>query len=171
MRGATAALSYDHEQIPISIHAPHAGSDLTQMAKASRTRISIHAPHAGSDSYSCIERNERMDFNPRSPCGERPWPKCATPLFCNFNPRSPCGERPQFNGATGISGKFQSTLPMRGATDKTVKFKAGGKISIHAPHAGSDNLLPCRAAPMCYFNPRSPCGERQRQCAELPTVS
>ena len=35
--------------------------------------------------------------------------------------------------------KFQSTLPVRGATEEAPEIKyAGFKISIHAPRAGSD---------------------------------
>ena len=34
--------------------------------------ISIHAPHAGSDRSGCYIPAARGDFNPRSPCGERP---------------------------------------------------------------------------------------------------
>ena len=33
---------------------------------------------------------------------------------------------------------FQSTLPMRGATNKIIDVRNVCKISIHAPHAGSD---------------------------------
>ena len=36
---------------------------------------------------------------------------------------------------------FQSTLPMRGATIRTILDNADGIISIHAPHAGSDTIL------------------------------
>jgi hypothetical protein len=35
----------------ISIHAPHAGSDVVVSWKHSAKSISIHAPHAGSDRY------------------------------------------------------------------------------------------------------------------------
>ena len=36
---------------------------------------------------------------------------------------------------------FQSTLPMRGATVCDCPDVGSGRISIHAPHAGSDLLL------------------------------
>ena len=58
-------------------------------------QISIHAPRVGSDSINIGHSARRLNFNPRSPCGERPSAWCynvATRL--NFNPRSPCGERP-----------------------------------------------------------------------------
>ena len=38
-------------------------------------------------------------------------------------------------------GKFQSTLPMRGATSCPDDHVQGLHISIHAPHAGSDHDL------------------------------
>ena len=47
-------------------------------------------------------------------------------------------------GATRLSPKpksetrFQSTLPMRGATQAQADCPAAARISIHAPHAGSD---------------------------------
>ena len=58
--------------------------------------------------------------------------------FINFNPRSPCGERPADVDHTLSAHEFQSTLPVRGATDKPKDTTAGTLISIHAPRAGSD---------------------------------
>ena len=40
-------------------------------------------------------------------------------------------------------GKFQSTLPVRGATIKTVFVHRVRLISIHAPRAGSDEIVLC----------------------------
>ena len=37
----------------------------------------------------------------------------------NFNPRSPCGERRFGHSDSAIPGGFQSTLPVRGATLKS----------------------------------------------------
>jgi len=78
---------------------------------------------------------------------------------------------------------FQSTLPVRGATGAVPTFMQEVRISIHAPRAGSDvDALKGKGqftisihAPRAgsdmshtpflprhrYFNPRSPCGERQ----------
>ena len=101
--------------------------------------ISIHAPRTGSDA------SERA-----------------------------CGDRPR---------KFQSTLPARGATRDGDGGDLMEVISIHAPRTGSDegvnqltirevfqSTLPARGATLaitmrtfraCYFNPRSPHGERR----------
>ena len=56
--------------------------------------------------------------------------------------------------------RFQSTLPMRGATRFPKVHRIGLTISIHAPHAGSDALVSHSSASAGHFNPRSPCGER-----------
>ena len=59
----------------------------------------------------------RVDFNPRSPCGER---RSRHELSCKdqeyFNPRSPCGERLNMQATRPEPLLFQPTLPMRGAT-------------------------------------------------------
>ena len=147
----------------------------------------------------------------------------------HFNPHSPCGERLQqildkanallISIHTPLAGSdfswaewtpnttlFQSTLPLRGATEVPAVCGVGDFISIHTPLAGSDiyreghraelnefqstlplrgatwrsqgigprfvfqSTLPLRGATVSrsvwrhtldYFNPHSPCGERQ----------
>ena len=49
MRGATAAVEVEFVTLNISIHAPHARSDLKSVFMAIILSISIHAPHARSD--------------------------------------------------------------------------------------------------------------------------
>ena len=100
----------------ISIHAPLAGSDCSCFPLRVVTEISIHAPLAGSDHPAHLEIIIGHDFNPRSPCGERRWITEAL--------------RPPI--------KFQSTLPLRGATGRIKTFFSRWGISIHAPLAGSD---------------------------------
>ena len=57
------------------------------------------------------------NFNPRSPCGERP--ARSVPEHCrqDFNPRSPCGERQDKYRFQLYDNVFQSTLPVWGATE------------------------------------------------------
>ncbi len=82
-------------------------------------------------------------FNPRSPCGERPLiARCTVPEN-HFNPRSPCGERRVGWFCEGLDWRFQSTLPVRGATVPP-PLQADPPtlgISIHAPRAGSDATI------------------------------
>ena len=57
--------------------------------------------------------------------------------------------------------KFQSTLPLRGATHYHYKGPLWPGISIHAPLTGSDSLSATCCLRWTNFNPRSPYGERQ----------
>ena len=78
----------------ISIHAPRAGSDLTKYFCFNLIDISIHAPRAGSDAACALCQLVRIIsiHAPRAGSDYKPWyPPRPTG---NFNPRSPCGERP-----------------------------------------------------------------------------
>ena len=123
--------------------------------------ISIHAPLTGSDKLKTRGQSSTVNFNPRSPYGERLIP-----------------------ASWGTwSRRFQSTLPLRGATWRIGELLTLRKISIHAPLTGSDgcqpndvytslkfqSTLPLRGATLTRtslpwfsvnFNPRSPYGER-----------
>ena len=77
--------------------------------------ISIHAPHAGSDCYGS---------------------NCAGAIAISIH-ASHAGSDSDLIGLAVVSGIFQSTLPMRGAT----------ATALHSRW------------PTPYFNPRSPCGE------------
>ena len=146
--------------------------------------ISIHAPRVGSDPNGYGSVFKLSDFNPRSPCGERPKTSMTSSASSNFNPRSPCGERHHQHKNTLHQQLFQSTLPVWGATHSARHNHVSEIISIHAPRVGSDSCagylhsvrclfqatLPVwgatNAAPRsdgrrADFNPRSPCGERR----------
>ena len=124
-----------------------------------------------------------MDFNPRSPYGERLPVYVVSKRKTYFNPRSPYGERLPFEFDSTCLQVFQSTLPLRGATLSLDSDACGVMISIHAPLTGSDawyikhasHVLISIHAPLTgsdrrlrptgcripNFNPRSPYGERQ----------
>ena len=132
----------------ISIHAPHARSDPPSIRGSHHARvISIHAPHARSDGEQKVKSKLERYFNPRSSCEERPRGKAATYLLCEFQSTL------LMRGATWarilhVSAMiFQSTLLMRGATDRSSKGQPSDQISIHAPHARSDE----QAGGMPYF--------------------
>ena len=57
---------------------------------------------------------------------------------------------------------FQSTHPVRGATDGDGDIAAMAAISIHAPRAGCDSFPDRSIHDLRYFNPRTPCGVRPR---------
>ncbi len=87
--------------------------------------------------------------------------------IANFNPRTPCGVRPSSTGSLCTCRIFQSTHPMRGATQRHSGRQPRSSISIHAPHAGCDGTAWEVAVPERYFNPRTPCGVRRirRSCS------
>ena len=101
----------------ISIHAPHARSDVRRLARRSDHRqISIHAPHARSDDYRrsyfvamLIFQSTLLMRGATRHCSRRP----SRGRY--FNPRSSCEER---HGC--------------------MVAKVARWISIHAPHARSD---------------------------------
>ena len=182
MRGATETFGLLDDDTAFQSTLPMRGATCGGRKMRRRDDISIHAPHAGSDDGQFDFRLAPSDFNPRSPCGERPKghpllslaeyfnPRspCGERLhdqnpfgFCpDFNPRSPCGERRLMQSSSEAPWTFQSTLPMRGATHGKLLFKRQQIISIHAPHAGSDTNIISLLWILRYFNPRSPCGER-----------
>ena len=172
----------------ISIHAPRAGSDRPLLERTNIMAISIHAPRAGSDLlFECIIPRE-MSFQSTLPVRgatddlldisrikvrfQSTLPVRGATLVLsywnkidkNFNPRSPCGERQRRWTQATTARLFQSTLPVRGATLADVVKDYPLVISIHAPRAGSDRTLRSGRKSRTYFNPRSPCGERQRRC-------
>ena len=122
-RGATRCPRVADFPVIISIHAPREGSDgilyicvsvtppfqSTLPARGAtlayhycrcKQNISIHAPREGSDQYLDNSVHFHINFNPRSPRGERP--KNYLPV------RQPA--------------TFQSTLPARGATANVHRF-------------------------------------------------
>ena len=170
----------------ISIHAPRVGSDysLTMRCLAgcafqstlpvwgatdcSRTTtkhvmISIHAPRVGSDLDDMVGKTVTIEFQSTLPVWGATLLAVKNGVFSNnFNPRSPCGERLSRSRVVICSGVFQSTLPVWGATGFELYAEIKFGISIHAPRVGSDKCVEAMAVERYDFNPRSPCGERQR---------
>ena len=102
--------------------------------------ISIHAPLVGSDGCGiCLQRCQ-LDFNPRSPCGER---------HTALNQKA-------------IALCISIHAPLVGSDFYYFHCSFLLTISIHAPLVGSDRELVEWFPPgPPDFNPRSPCGERR----------
>ena len=150
----------------ISIHAPHARSDLDDVPPsypvlfqstllmrgatkchglfAERPDISIHAPHARSDNRS----------------------RSVVICLSNFNPRSSCEERPDGRFPRALRVQFQSTLLMRGATRLpegrvSQSHHFNPRSSCEERHSKANILARCKDD----FNPRSSCEERRLSSA------
>ncbi len=103
----------------------------------------------------------RFYFNPRSPCGERREEIVYRPSVSKFQSTLPVWGATKNDNARRSLVIFQSTLPVWGATDLLLgTIRRGKSISIHAPRVGSDLLRAAIARAVTHFNPRSPCGER-----------
>ena len=79
------------------------------------------------------------NFNPRSPCGERRtvWDKACDDYPISIHAPLAGSDDSRGSPASLYPG-FQSTLPLRGATDCLWVPLCTVPISIHAPLAGSD---------------------------------
>ena len=97
--------------------SPHGERRIQPSHKAVNLAISTHAPRTGSDHSAFVPRMYHADFNPRSPHGERR-------IFAGI----------QFIR----KGRFQPTLPARGATVLFFPQLTHRRISTHAPRTGSD---------------------------------
>ena len=143
MRGATNTPTQQKQVRQISIHAPHAGCDVSarlfscrnsifqsthpmrgatwaSLARPPRAPISIHAPHAGCDRHTGQIVSVCFQFQSTHPMRGATL-SCFAAEFAkdDFNPRTPCGVR-----------RF-----------KSVKLIFRAPISIHAPHAGCDSMV------------------------------
>ena len=161
---------------------PLRGATRRHRAPRARRGISTLAPLAGSDHTIALLGYLFFDFNPRSPCGERPHWMCEACRDQGFQPSLP------LRGATEAQvkrrdGEWISTLaPLAGSDIPDVLNHYIDPISTLAPLAGSDTISSCCTPTECIstlaplagsdfrlngfdlyaldFNPRSPCGER-----------
>ena len=86
-------------------------------------------------------------------------PPISTPKL-NFNPRSPHGERRGMAYFAIDALAISIHAPRTGSDDFLVIFRVACCISIHAPRTGSDAVEQRTNLGAGYFNPRSPHGER-----------
>ena len=110
---------------------------------------------------------ECIDFNPRAPCGARPMTVLLFAELFNFNPRAPCGARLiHRRGVIGVR-LFQSTRPVRGATQPSWEpFRLIFRFQSTRPVRGATQP-PWEMPGVCNFNPRAPCGARQQKYTKL----
>ena len=112
-----------------------------EYANALEVTLSIHAPHAGSDN-----------------CGLSVSP---TPFIFQSTPpmRGATHGRQQRRHIPGLS----IHAPHAGSDNPICLYFSIFLLSIHAPHAGSDSIVKGKPQMKLPFNPRPPCGERQRK--------
>ena len=151
------------EDPDISTHAPRTGSD--RLSSATRSIWANFNPRSPHGERLTVEpqNGQGYDFNPRSPHGERrnkAWQAVRAKGISTHAPRT--GSDATYTGicqgsgisthaprtgsdfdlffAHAVNGRFQPTLPARGATDINASAIVHERISTHAPRTGSDVL-------------------------------
>ena len=125
--------------VAISIHAPRAGGDGERLPLPLPVKgISIHAPRAGGDGVSVL----------------------LMVVLSDFNPRPPCGGRPDMIRWTCQAEIFQSTPPVRGATEGAEKKQKKKNYFNPRPPCGGRRAAAYIQEVDSHFNPRPPCGGR-----------
>ena len=120
---------------------PVGGATMASTISLWSAMVSIHASRGGSDLLSgCRRLSTNCGFNPRFPWGERPFLYFRYDNSCSVSIHASRGgsDNPSANGFTALR-RFQSTLPVGGATGKSLYF----------------------ALYLVSFNPRFPWGERR----------
>ena len=88
-------------------------------------------------------------------------------LHLYFNPRSPCGERHGTENAQARHERFQSTLPVWGAT-LAFPFPFASTLHFNPRSPCGERLVRREKTALTgHFNPRSPCGERPARARPL----
>ena len=149
--------------VPFQSTHPLRGATGSLLAMRPDCQISIHAPLAGCDQAGHGARIVLADdFNPRTPCGVRLPPRGHPQSCSNISIHAPLAGCDNFESHTILSAcLFQSTHPLRGATETIWESGLTQRISIHAPLAGCDIPAYLSGRVPEHFNPRTPCGVRR----------
>ena len=122
VRGATGDKAKFRRTAVFQSTLPVRGATIrTGPGSCSSTTFQSTLPVRGATRHILCHFRPPVYFNPRSPCGERPFAPMFRAAMYYFNPRSPCGERLPALISSASFSSFQSTLPVRGATAKMPK--------------------------------------------------
>ena len=139
LAGCDVPAGYALSAPSISIHAPLAGCDSIDVSLVAPYAISIHAPLAGCD-QALLDLFHFGRISIHAPLAGRGPPGITWRMpISELHRRTPCGVRQTLKPAFPKIVIFQSTHPLRGATQRV-------------QHPG--------AADHQHFNPRTPCGVR-----------
>ena len=137
--GATGALHQRRAERAISIHAPRMGSDLLAFIPlVMLLLISIHAPRMGSDKPEIIFKRTNLNFNPRSPHGERQAEEDHQEhQSLHFNPRPPAWGATSAASRTVSAQDYFNPRSRMGSDVNIQAMVVELSISIHAPAWGA----------------------------------
>ena len=115
------------------------GATSSMVSRSPISRFQSTLPVWGATIMTLEWKWQSANFNPRSPCGERPNSiQAGQDYIPDFNPRSPCGER-RGSKRDGQRGRdFNPRSPCGERRCHTPSPPRQSSISIHAPRVGSD---------------------------------
>ena len=149
------------EEVSISIHALLAESDPCAWYAPAGAHISIHALLAESDTDRMFCSRQRLNFYPRSPCGERPSAAAPIKLTRSISIHALLAE----SDLRVLDGSKSSIISIHALLAESDLIQAMAHLTVHL---FLSTLSLRRATSMltslccgCFdFYPRSPCGER-----------
>ena len=114
--------SLNHRRaIVISIHSPRAGRDFNCRPRRHIRGISIHSPRAGRDGFGDMLSSLAYGISIHSPrAGRDLVTVCPAALPADFNPLSPCGERPATAAGDASSTTISIHSPRAGRDPMTI---------------------------------------------------
>ena len=122
-------------------------------------------PLRGTSLCSARQRRPPRYFYPRSPCGERPMPVFASPIFCAISIHVPlAGNVPQTNiMAECYYIDISIHVPLAGNVTPEPVIPALAALFLSTfPLRGTSADAPTALHGTPDFYPRSPCGERHQ---------
>ena len=116
LRGATAYRFSIDETLIISIHTPLAGSDVCGRISVDGEFISIHTPLAGSDYYP-VSHLEYAPISIHTPLAGSDYCPVSQTEYAPISIHTPLAGSDSMSALPrSVFLRFQSTLPLRGAT-------------------------------------------------------
>ena len=172
VRGATRSLCAYANSFPISIHAPRAGSDSIASPRICHSGYFNPRSPCGERHPSFAEFQPHRQFQSTLPVRGATNVNDYEKLVKDFNPRSPCGERRYARGHVVRRSMISIHAPRAGSDAISALFVRKSRLfQSTLPVRGATNWRTAPCPPILYFNPRSPCGERPAACAHTPTAS
>ena len=153
---------------------PLRGATHTERNGSLLTLFQSTLPLRGATATDFGQGKRTLDFNPHSPCGERLFVGGMDAKHDTISIHTPlAGSDPDSHTVTEAGSIFQSTLPLRGATEVPAVCGVGDFISIHTPLAGSDADCPDHAMAILFQStlPLRGATNNLWYCQRLPYIS
>ena len=118
-------------------------------------------PVWGATTPRSRRKTQRVNFNPRAPCGARLIGQLRALGYSVISIHAPRVGRDDDCPQTADGLPISIHAPRVGRDTTIRELDAYARISIHAPRVGRDPVLRGTRPISRYFNPRAPCGARR----------